>query len=217
MGALGGRSVVDPHCIDDVTVVDGPTVVLDRTAGPTDGPTALIAAVPPPVPVFVDPSGRRHSRLRWLAYALGLLVLVYSGLVGVSFAGGIAPHAVLPFVDEVAQPERSSPPARTATTTPAAPATTTGAGAPTVAPRTSRGSGPAVAPAPSATPGTASPSPSPSASRSPSRSPATSTASPRPTRSTPQATTPNPPTPTDEPPTLPDPLPGGADGVRVDG
>ncbi|WP_422754779.1 hypothetical protein [Micromonospora sp. WMMD708] len=200
-----------------MTVVDGPTVVLDRTAGPTDGPTALIAAVPRPVPVFVDPSGRRHSRLRWLAYALGLVVLIYSGLVGISFAGGIAPHAVLPFVDEVAQPERSEPPARTATT-PAAPATTTGAGAPTVTPRAPRGSGPAVAPVtPSATRGTASPSPSASASRSPGRSPATSTASPRPTRPTPEATTPNPPTPTDEPPTLPDPLPGGADGVRVDG
>ncbi|GHJ05727.1 hypothetical protein TPA0907_00940 [Micromonospora humidisoli] len=193
-------------------------MVLDRTAGPTDDPTALIAAVPPPVPVFVDPSGRRHSRLRWLAYALGAVVLIYSGLVGVSFAGGIAPHSVLPFVDEVAQPERSAPPTRTATTTPAAPTPTTGVVAPTVAPRSPRGSGPAVAPVtPSATGGSASPSPSPSASRSPSRSPATATASPRPTRSTPPATTPNPPTPTDEPPVLPDPLPGDAEGVRVDG
>ncbi|MFY1588768.1 hypothetical protein ACN267_30230 [Micromonospora sp. WMMD734] len=201
-----------------MTVVDGPTVVLDRTAGPTDDPTALIAAVPPPVPVFVDPSGRRHSRLRWLAYALGAVVLIYSGLVGVSFAGGIAPHSVLPFVDEVAQPERSAPPTRTATTIPAAPTPTTGVVAPTVAPRSPRGSGPAVAPVtPSATGGSASTSPSPSASRSPSRSPATATASPRPTRSTPPATTPNPPTPTDEPPVLPDPLPGDAEGVRVDG
>ena len=105
-GAIGGRSAAGPHRTESVTGLDGPTVVISRA----DGPTASIAAVPQLTPVFVDPSGRRHSRLRWLAYTLGLVGLIYAGMVGVSFAGGIGPHAVLPFVDEVAQPERSPSP-----------------------------------------------------------------------------------------------------------
>ena len=84
-GAIGGRSAAGPHRTESVTGLDGPTVVISRA----DGPTASIAAVPQLTPVFVDPSGRRHSRLRWLAYTLGLVGLIYAGLVGVSFAGGI--------------------------------------------------------------------------------------------------------------------------------
>ncbi|WP_328343333.1 hypothetical protein [Micromonospora sp. NBC_00421] len=194
---------------------DGPTVVIS----PADGPTALIAAVPELTPVFVDPSGRRHSRLRWLAYTLGLVGLVYTGLVGVSFAGGIEPHTVLPFVDEVEQPERSSSPQAEALTTTATTPAAAAAVPTTVATRTPRASAPAVVPAtpsPAVSP-TATPSRSPSATRSPSRSPATSSTSPRPTRTVPEATTPDPPDPTGEPPALPDLLSGRVDDARADG
>ncbi|MEU1884935.1 hypothetical protein [Micromonospora sp. WMMD987] len=197
-----------------MTEFDGPTVVISRA----DGPTATIAAVTPPTPVFVDPTGRRHSRLRWFAYALGLVGLIYTGLVGVSFAGGIAPHAVLPFVDEVAQPERSPSPSPGATTRAPAAGTVapTDVAPPTAASRKPAAGTPAAVPVtPSAVRSTGTPSPSPSASRSPSRSPATGSASPRPTRPAPTTTTPPAPEPTDEPPTLPDPVPG--DGGRVDG
>ncbi|MEU1239794.1 hypothetical protein ABZ388_05480 [Micromonospora parva] len=124
--------------------VDEPTMVANRT----DGPTELIAAAPQPPPVFVDPSGRRRSRLRWLAYVVGLLGLTYTGLVAVSFAGGmVEPHTVLPFVDEAEQPERTqSPQAEAITAIPepstAVPRTPAARVAPTVAPPAPRSPAP---------------------------------------------------------------------------
>ncbi|MET8321934.1 hypothetical protein [Micromonospora sp. NPDC005189] len=187
--------------------VDEPTMVIGRS----DGPTALIAAVPQPPPVFVDPSGRRRSRLRWIAYAAGSLGLIYTGLVAVSFAGSIVePHTVLPFVDEVEQPERPrSPQAETITTVPepstAVPRTPAAPVAPTAGPAAPR----SVAPTrlPSATP-------SPSATRSPNGSPASTPTSPRPTTPTASVA----PTPAISPSTEdPPPLIDEAEGLPADG
>ncbi|WP_132352152.1 hypothetical protein [Micromonospora sp. 15K316] len=61
-------------------------------------------------PVFVDPTGRRRSRLRLVAYALGLLGLLYTGLVGASFAGAsVSPGSILPFVESTKQPWQPPP------------------------------------------------------------------------------------------------------------
>ncbi|MEU8208363.1 hypothetical protein AB0B85_04075, partial [Micromonospora sp. NPDC049044] len=126
--------------------------------GRSDAPTELIAAAPQPPPVFVDPSGRRRSRLRWLAYAVGLLGLLYTGLVAVSFAGGVVdPRTVLPFVDEVEQPQRQRSPQAEAITVVPEPSTAT--------PRTPAAT---VTPTPApAAPRPVTPSRSPSATRSP--------------------------------------------------
>jgi hypothetical protein len=48
-----------------------------------------------PQPVFVDPSGVRRRRLRWLAYLLGVLLVVTLALVAWSQLGGTSrPPAV---------------------------------------------------------------------------------------------------------------------------
>ncbi|MFJ6954389.1 hypothetical protein ACISRB_23490, partial [Micromonospora aurantiaca] len=75
-----------------------------------DGPTALIPVVPESPPVFVDPSGRRHRRLRRLAYCAGAAGVVYTVMVGVSFAGGpITPDSVIPFVEPTSEQRLPSP------------------------------------------------------------------------------------------------------------
>ncbi|MFF5179401.1 hypothetical protein ACFY2Q_15385 [Micromonospora sp. NPDC000316] len=179
--------------------IDGPTMVIGRS----DTPTALIAAVRQPPPVFVDPSGRRRSRLRWLAYALGLLSVVYTGLVGISFAGLVEPHTVLPFVDEVKQPERRAPEPvapvvepEPSTVEPRAPTSTV---APTTVP---------------ATPRSVAPTRSPAATRPSPRNPAVPPASPKPTTS--PAPTPTISAPVEEPPSPPNVEPAPADGQSVD-
>ncbi|MCK1835633.1 hypothetical protein MTQ08_26250, partial [Micromonospora sp. R42004] len=75
-----------------------------------EGPTALIPVVPESPPVFVDPSGRRRRRLRRLAYCAGAAGVVYTVMVGVSFAGGpITPDTVIPFVESTSEQRLPSP------------------------------------------------------------------------------------------------------------
>ncbi|WP_328381371.1 hypothetical protein OHQ88_31870 [Micromonospora zamorensis] len=189
--------------------LDEPTMVVNRS----DGPTALIAAVPQPPPVFVDPSGRRRSRLRWLAYVVGLLGLTYTGLVAVSFAGGmVEPHTVLPFLDEVEQSERPQSPQAEAITAIPEPST--------AVPRT-----PAATVAPTVAPAPRSPAPtrSPSATRPASGDPAGVPTSPSPGRTTSVAPTPADSPSTEDPPPPPEETidiePGGSptDGLPADG
>ncbi|MBC8994586.1 hypothetical protein H9X95_31095, partial [Micromonospora chalcea] len=75
-----------------------------------EGPTALIPVVPESPPVFVDPSGRRRRRLRRLAYCAGAAGVIYTVMVGVSFAGGpITPDTVIPFVEPTSEQRLPSP------------------------------------------------------------------------------------------------------------
>jgi hypothetical protein len=46
--------------------------------------------VPEAPPVFVDPSGARRRRLRWVAYAVGLLLVLIVAVVWVSQLSGPA-------------------------------------------------------------------------------------------------------------------------------
>ena len=46
--------------------------------------------VPEPPPVFVDPSGARRRRLRWVAYTVGLLLVLIVAVVWVSQLSGPA-------------------------------------------------------------------------------------------------------------------------------
>ncbi|MET7373676.1 hypothetical protein [Micromonospora arida] len=194
---------------------DEPTMVANRT----DGPTELIAPAPQPPPVFVDPSGRRRSRLRWLAYVVGLLGLTYTGLVAVSFAGGmVEPHTVLPFVDAVERPERAQSPQAEAITAVPEPSTTV--------PRTPAARvAPTVAPT---APRSLAPTRSPSAARPASGDPTRVPPSPSPGRTTSVAPTPavspsteDPPLPPEDPPLPPEePVePGGlpTDRLPADG
>ncbi|MEV7331306.1 hypothetical protein [Micromonospora sp. NPDC093244] len=185
--------------------VDEPTMVI----GPSDGPTALIAVVPQSPPVFVDPSGRRRSRLRWLAYAVGLVGLLYTGLVAVSFAGGVVdPRTVLPFVDEVEQPQRPRSPQAEAITVTPDPSTVPRAPTATVAP--------SVAPAaPRSVVPSRSPSRTPSSSGRPARAPATPTPTPRPT--VPAAPTPAGSPSSQDPPPSPEETLVGPDDLPADG
>ncbi|MEU1398557.1 hypothetical protein ABZ403_21170 [Micromonospora zamorensis] len=189
--------------------LDEPTMVVTRS----DDPTALIAAVPQLPPVFVDPSGRRRSRLRWLAYVVGLLGLTYTGLVAVSFAGGmVEPHTVLPFLDEVEKSERPQSPQTEAITAIPEPST--------AVPRTSAATvAPTVAPAPRSP----APTRSPSATRPASGDPAGVPTSPSPGRTTSAAPTPADSPSTEDPPPPPEETtdiePSGfpADGLPADG
>ncbi|MEU5905919.1 hypothetical protein ABZ780_16260 [Micromonospora sp. NPDC047467] len=187
--------------------LDGPTMVIGRS----DSPTALIAAVRQPPPVFVDPSGRRRSRLRWLAYAAGLLGLTYTGLVGISFAGVVEPHTVLPFVDEVKQPERPAPPPKATVADPDPSTAVPHRPASTVAPT--------VVPTPRSVASTRPPSATrpPNATRPPSVNPAGPPASPGPRPTGSVAPTAPAPVPTQDPLSPPVTLPDQAGGLRVDG
>lgn len=132
--------------------------------------TQVIPALPPPPPVFVDPSGQRRRRLRRLAYGLTLLALAYTGMVGVSFAGAsVSPSTILPFLEPKTEPEPWQPPpalpvSPEPTPTPSA-RKTPGMGRPGQ-PSTRSSSAPAVV-APTGTPsgrgGTPTPSDSPTA------------------------------------------------------
>ncbi|MGC4897530.1 hypothetical protein [Micromonospora sp. DT31] len=145
-----------------------------------EGPTAVIPVVPEPPPVFVDPSGRRQRRLRRLAYCAGAVGLIYTLLVGVSFAGGpISPSTVVPFVDETTEQREPSP----TPSAPPTPAATSIAPAPPVVSRTAPTGPPAISDTPA---NTARPTPLPSA---------------RPTRATPTVPRPTAPPPTTAPPT----------------
>ncbi|MEV4981561.1 hypothetical protein, partial [Micromonospora sp. NPDC053811] len=96
--------VVVPSVSDDATVIIKPAVRR------VDSPTMLMAVVPRLPPVFVDPTGRRRSRLRLVAYALGVLGLAYTALVGASFAGAsVSPGSILPFVESSEQPWQPPP------------------------------------------------------------------------------------------------------------
>jgi hypothetical protein len=56
-----------------------------------------VIAVAAPAPVFVDSTGRRSRLLRRLAWAFGVVVMLYGGLISVSLAGGpVSSSAVLP-------------------------------------------------------------------------------------------------------------------------
>ncbi|MEU6205192.1 hypothetical protein ABZ814_16605 [Micromonospora musae] len=89
---------------------DDTTVIITPAARRVDTPTMLMAVIPRLPPVFVDPTGRRRSRLRLVAYALGLLGLAYTGLVGASFAGAsVSPGSILPFVESTKQPWQPPP------------------------------------------------------------------------------------------------------------
>ncbi|MEU7842554.1 hypothetical protein AB0B39_16505 [Micromonospora sp. NPDC049114] len=187
--------------------VDESTMVIGRS----DAPTALIAAVPQPPPVFVDPSGRRRSRLRWLAYAVGLFGLLYTGLVAVSFAGGmVEPHTVLPFVDEAEQPERPrSPQAEAITVVPepstAVPRTSAAPVTPSAAPAATRPVAPRRSPGVTGSP-----------SGGPARAPAPPAPAPTPTPTAPSAPTPAVPPSTEDPPTPPDETLDEPDGSPAD-
>jgi hypothetical protein len=78
---------------------------------PTDEaelPDTEVIAVSAPAPVFVDSTGRRGKMLRRLAYAFGVLVMLYGGLLSVSLAGGpVRSGAMLPLPGLDA--ERKSP------------------------------------------------------------------------------------------------------------
>lgn len=66
------------------------------TAGRPPQPTT------PPVPVFLDESGRRRRIVRWAGAAVGVLFLGYIGLVAASFTRA-------PFVRQLALPGIGSP------------------------------------------------------------------------------------------------------------
>ncbi|MFD0787748.1 hypothetical protein ACFQZ8_27905, partial [Micromonospora azadirachtae] len=123
------RTPTDPPVSDDATVVikpvvsrsvrtpvvaapvsDDTTVIITPAVRRVDTPTMLMAVVPRLPPVFVDPTGRRRSRLRLVAYALGALGLAYTALVGASFAGAsVSPGSILPFVESTEQPWQPPP------------------------------------------------------------------------------------------------------------
>ncbi|WLS47849.1 hypothetical protein Q3V37_11805 [Micromonospora profundi] len=190
------------------SLFDAPTMIMGRS----DNPTALMTAVRKQSPVFVDPSGRRLSRLRLLAYVAGLLGLIYTALVGVSFAGVVEPHTVLPFVDEVKQSERPAPQTGATAAVPdpstAAPRTPTVTTAPTAVP--------ALPPslAPTRSPSVTRP---PAATRPPTRDPAGRPTPSRPAPTAPQAPAPTVTAPTENPPSVPDERPEQAVGPRADG
>jgi hypothetical protein len=60
---------------------------------PADEVTGLIRSeTPAPPPVFVDPSGVRRRRMRWAAYAIGVLVILILAAVWASqFSGSAEP------------------------------------------------------------------------------------------------------------------------------
>ncbi|MEV4812260.1 hypothetical protein [Micromonospora avicenniae] len=92
------------------TASDDTTIIITPAARRVDSPTMLMAVVPRLPPVFVDPTGRRRSRLRLVAYALGALGLAYTALVGASFAGAsVSPGSILPFVESTEQPWQPPP------------------------------------------------------------------------------------------------------------
>ncbi|WBB54896.1 hypothetical protein [Verrucosispora sp. WMMD573] len=184
------QPAVDAPTVVQQTAFDAPTVVQPTVRDavtvvvPGDSPTTVMTAVPQPPPVFVDPSGRRRSRLRWIGYALGLVGLLYTGLVVASFAGGpVNADTVLPFVEPTRRPWQP-PPAPSIPAVEAPPSTAapriTGGGVPR----------PQTTPARAARTATSVPVPPSRAASSPPASPA-SPASPRPSRSTAPATTPS--------------------------
>jgi hypothetical protein len=63
-------------------------------------------------PVFVDVSGRRRRRLRWLAYAIGLAVLVALLVVWLSqLVGTVRPDPVTPCTPAASAAHQSTAPA----------------------------------------------------------------------------------------------------------
>jgi hypothetical protein len=137
-------------------------------------------------PVFVDTSGRRRRRLRLFCYGFGVVCLAYSGLVGMSLAGGpVAPEGDSAF-PALADGPRQASPTRTAPASRPAPVIVAQPWAPPEEPvRTP----PVPTPAPTlivtTRPPTAPPSPSPSSPASPSATPPPTTP---PTPPTPQPT-----------------------------
>ena len=78
-----------------------------------DNPDTEVIAVAAPAPVFVDSTGRRSRLLRRLAYAFGVLVMLYGGLISVSLAGGpVRSSAVLPLPGLETEKNDDKPPAR---------------------------------------------------------------------------------------------------------
>jgi hypothetical protein len=85
----------------------------NSTSADTEIPDTEVIAVPAPAPVFVDSTGRRSRLLRRLAYAFGVIVMIYGGLIAVSLAGGpVRSSAVLPLPGLDLDPKESKPPAR---------------------------------------------------------------------------------------------------------
>ena len=78
-----------------------------------DIPVTEVIAVAAPAPVFVDSTGRRSRLLRRLAYAFGVLVMLYGGMICVSLAGGpVSSSAVLPLPGLEARDNDDRSPAR---------------------------------------------------------------------------------------------------------
>ena len=180
--------------------VDAPTVVMVRG----DSPTSVIAAIPTPPPVFVDPSGRRRSRLRWIAYGLGLAGALYTGMVAASFLGApVKSETVLPFVEPTRQEQPWQPPPA-----PSLPA----AGVPSSAAPTR-----SAAPVASVDTVRASTTPAQTAASVPSRAPVSSPPRPRPTRSTPVVPEPSTEPPTADPSPVIDPPASPDTAAHVDG
>ena len=76
-------------------------------------PDTEVIAVAACAPVFVDSTGRRSRLLRRLAYAFGVLVMLYGGLISVSLAGGpVRSSAVLPLPGLENDQDQDNPPAR---------------------------------------------------------------------------------------------------------
>ncbi|GGK83786.1 hypothetical protein [Mangrovihabitans endophyticus] len=184
-----------------------------------------VIVVSAPSPVFVDSTGRRRRFLRRLSYAFGAIVMIYSGLVSVSVAGGpVSSKAVLPLPDlgsKRNEDVRPDPPPPGSTPGPVAtsPAGMVIAGGlPRVAPSTRQVAETTVVsprrrstPPPSRTP-TAKPSTTKPSTTTPSATPSakTTTATPKPQPSTPPTVTPPPtaiPPPAPQPPAPQPPKP----------
>jgi hypothetical protein len=88
------------------------TVEIAPEAKSAEATTIAFRVADPPIPVFVDTTGRRRRRTRFAFYAIGGLSAAYAGLVGVSLAGGpIAPEELIPF-SVVNAPEPDAPATR---------------------------------------------------------------------------------------------------------
>jgi hypothetical protein len=183
-----------------VNADEAKTDIVVTAAEPVDEPGSATAETlgSEAAPIFVDATGRRGRRVRWLAYGLGAVALTYTALVGVSLAGGpVSPEALLPFPDLV-KPAAKETPAKKADDPVQTYFRRTGTfgGDPTVGEAT-----PSTAPTPGPVrPGAAAPAPAPAPTPG-----ATGAPTPRPTEGTPA---PVDPTPTGAP-TDPDPTPTG--------
>jgi len=125
-------SVAAPSVAAGTAATKVPSPAVDRPGVTVPEKPAGITPSARPTQIFVDGTGRRRRWLRCLAYGSGLVGLVLTGLVAVSFVGGpVGPETVLPFIESTYRPEQISPNLR-----------------PTPGPTVSRSPGPGAAPSP---------------------------------------------------------------------